>query len=451
MVKLANVLSRLNPAEILVIGDLLLDTYTIGTARRISPEAPVAIVQVHHEEHRPGGAGNVVLNLLSLGAQVKILSRIGEDWGGNILREAFKAEGVNPDALFIQDHYSTPIKNRVIADHQQIVRVDHEQLTPLTQELEQKILNQLPFLLENIKTIAISDYGKGFLTPLLLKEVIRLAKERQIPVVTDPKGHNFSKYEGTTVIKPNVSEAYLAAHLPVSAPLEEVAAHLLQVTQAHWLMITRSEAGIALFEANGKRHDFPVTVKEVKDVTGAGDTVLAILTYAVANQLSYTESAQLCNVAAGIAIEHVGCARVTLSDLAHRLLEQHIRYKVFDQEHLFVLQEVLKCQPYHLLILSGVEGFTRPLFQALKQLAGQNIPLLVYMSHQETNELLLELLTSLSEVNFIVTHIESLQLLCQTTQPLQAYCFDSLNMGVQPIDLFTYLPQTQIFEEVSMR
>ena len=131
MVKLANMLSRLNPAKVLVIGDMLLDAYTMGKARRISPEAPVAIVNVVREDYRPGGAGNVVLNLLSLGAHVRAVGRLGEDWAGDMFREAFQAENVLTDLIVAQPGYRTPVKNRIIADNQQIVRIDHEQVVPL--------------------------------------------------------------------------------------------------------------------------------------------------------------------------------------------------------------------------------------------------------------------------------------------------------------------------------
>ena len=190
-------------------------------------------------------------------------------------------------------------------------------------------------------------------------------------------------------------------------------------------MVTRSEAGISLFDDDGKRFDFPVQAKEVKDVTGAGDTVLAMLAHALANELTYAEAAQLCNVAAGIAIEHVGCARVTLSDLALRLFEQHRGHKVFDQEHLFVLQEVLKQTPYRLLILPQIEQLTQPLFQAIKSIANPDETLLLYLDEIEPKEGLIEMLASLQEVGFIVLHLDSLKHLCQCSAPRATYLFDA--------------------------
>jgi D-glycero-beta-D-manno-heptose-7-phosphate kinase len=423
MVKLASTLSRLNSVKVLVVGDFLLDTYTIGKARRISPEAPVAIVHVQQEEHRPGGSGNVVLNLLSLGAEVVPLGRVGNDWAGQVLVEALEKEGVNTNALIVQERYQTPVKNRIIAENQQIVRVDREQTAALLEYLEQQIIESLPSLLQEIKVVAISDYGKGFLTPTLLGELIAMARAQGCIIIVDPKGSDFQKYKGVTYIKPNLSEAYLAAGLPSHAALENVAKKILETTQADRLMITRSEAGISLFDFNGQRFDFPVHIREVKDVTGAGDTVLAMLTYALANGLSDAEAAHLCNIAAGIAIEHIGCARVTLSDLAQRLLERDINNKIFDEEHLYALREVLRHRSVVLLGVSSEEGFNPSFFKAIKSLSKADSHLLIYLTDANPDEIFVETLASLKEVDFLLVGTENLRLLCQMIHPKESYCF----------------------------
>lgn len=423
MVKLASTLSRLKPVKVMVIGDMMLDSYTIGKVRRISPEAPVAVVHVQKEEQLPGGSGNVILNLVSLGAEVVAIGRIGRDWGGECLREVFEKEGIATHSLMIQEGYKTPVKNRVIADNQQVVRVDHEHITPLPEQLEQTMIDSLPELMQGVKVVAISDYGKGFLTPTLLSAVISYAKKQDIVVIADPKGHDFTKYRGATIIKPNLSEAYTAANLPTHTPLEAVAQRILQITDAEMLMITRSEAGISLFSAFDERFDFPVQIKQVTDVTGAGDTVLAMLTCALANDLSYSEAVQLCNVAASIAIERVGCARVSLSDLAHRLLEHDGRNKFFDEEHLFVLQEVLKKEPFTLLAISHVDHLTQSLFKSIKILAQNQGNLLIYLVDNEVDESFIEMLASLHGVDFILIHEESLRLLCENSYPKETYLF----------------------------
>jgi len=422
MVKLLRSISQLSNAKVLVVGDFLLDSYTIGKTRRISPEAPVAVLEVEREEHLPGGAGNVVLNLLSLGATVVPLGRIGKDKAGELLSQIFKNEGISTESLVYQAGYPTPIKNRIIAENQQIVRIDHEQILALPELLEQEIIDRLPDLLADVKVIAISDYGKGFLSPTLLKAILKEAKQKAIPVITDPKGSDFSKYAHTTILKPNLKEAYAAADLPLSASLEEVAKRVLQSTHAEVLMITRSEKGISLFYPTGECEDFPVAVKEVKDVTGAGDTVLAVLSHGLASGISLSETVQLANIAAGMAIERVGCARISLSELAERLLEMDTHNKVFDEEHLFALQEVLRHKPFVLIGLSEKTGLTTPFFQALSQLSAcTQCQILVHVTDAEPNSDFIEMLASLRIVNFIIPSKEGIAKLCQVIHPKEIY------------------------------
>lgn len=408
MVKLVGVLSRLNAAKVMVVGDMLLDVYTFGKARRISPEAPVAVIHVQSEEHRAGGAGNVILSLISLGASVVAVGRVGQDSGGDRLVSSLEMEGVNTRAIIKQANYTTPVKKRIIANSQQIVRVDYEEISPLPEADEKKIIAMLPSLMKGVQVVAISDYGKGLISHTLMAAVIACAKQHAIPVITDPKGTDFSKYAGSTLIKPNLSEAIAAARLGDHASLDDVAKAIFKSTQVQQLMITRSEAGISLFDVKGGREDFPVHAREVKDVTGAGDTVLAMLTYAIANGLSYGEAVQLCNIAAGIAIEHVGCARVTLGDVSKRLLSMNHNNKIFDEDHLHTLQRILKERRYNLLHLAHKvgfdgEGLSPPVFKAIRTLAEQEgKDLLVSMSQMAADHPFVEMLASLGEVDFIL-------------------------------------------------
>jgi len=422
MVRLTGTFSRIGVCKVLVAGDIFLDTYTIGKAKRISPEAPVAVIQVHHEEHRPGGAGNVILNLVSLGAEVVALGRIGDDSAGKKLTHSFIEESVSVEGIFTQKEYSTPVKNRIIAENQQIVRVDHEELKNISPELEQGIIDQLPELFQGVQVVAISDYGKGFLSKTLLKHIIQYAKERNLPVVTDPKGIEFDKYTGTTLIKPNLGEAYAAANLPLDAPIAHVAERILSLSKADMVMITRSEAGISLFHRDGTRQDYPVRIREIKDVTGAGDTVLAMLTCAMANGLAMDETVQLCNVAAGIAIERFGCARVSLSDLAKRLLEFDVVNKVFDEEHLFALQEALRGKNVSLLGISGEAGLTTAIFGTVRKLAHrEGWDLLIYIRDPNPDEEFVNMLASLHDVDFIILNTDSLRNLCNLIEPDEVY------------------------------
>lgn len=426
MVKLTGPFSQLGPVKIMVAGDLLLDIYTIGKAKRISPEAPVAVLHVDQEEQKPGGAGNVILNLISLGAEVIPLGRVGADYAGESLKKNFRDEQISLEGIFTEDNYKTPIKNRMIADNQQIVRVDYEKIVLLNSALETEIISKIPELLKDVHILAISDYGKGFLTSALLAHLIKEARLLKIPIITDPKGSDFNKYAGSTILKPNLGEAYAAASCARDVPIEKVAACLLEKIDLEVLMITRSEEGISLFYQDGRRQDFPVEAREVKDVTGAGDSVLAVMAIAMANQLSLFEAAQLSNMAGGIAIEHLGCARITLSELARRVLKQDTANKVFDQEHLFVLTKALEGLSFSLLALNSQEGFSSKLYQSIRLLSHRKgWSLVIYLKDKNPDEDFVNLLSSLGEVNFILLEGNNLQSICSKVHPDEVYVFES--------------------------
>lgn len=426
MVRLTGVFSSIGSRRVMVVGDLMLDTYTIGKARRISPEAPVAVIQVQREEHRPGGAGNVILNLVSLGADVVAVGRVGQDNAADLMRHVLDEEGVNIAGIVTQPGLKTPVKNRILAENQQIVRVDHETVTPITEALENEVIALLPGLMQGVDVVAISDYGKGFLSRNLLRALIDTAKSKGIPIISDPKGVDFTKYSGSTVIKPNLGEAYAAANLLPDAPLEQAASRILEIADADTLMVTRSEAGISLFHRNGTRDDFPVKIREIKDVTGAGDTVLAMLACAVANGLPITTAARLSNVAAGIAIEHFGCARVSLSQLARRLLEEDVANKVFDEEHLFALQEALRGKRFALLSLSSQDGFHAGMFKTIRQVAQKaDRDLLLHLRDADPDPEFVNLLASLHDVNFIILKAENLKTLCNTIAPEEVFVIEN--------------------------
>lgn len=422
MVKLAGALSSLLPCPILVLGDFFLDTYTFGNIRRISPEAPVPVMEVLSHEARPGGAGNVVLNLNILGAPVTAVGRRGDDAHGLTLLETLASRGIDCK-LLIEPDYKTPVKNRFVGGGQQLLRVDTETITPLPSSLEEKVIRRLRTLIPHTQMVALSDYGKGFLTPRLLAATIEMARIHRIPVIVDPKGTDFTKYAGATILKPNLSEAYAAAKLPLSAPLEEVAAALFSKTSIENLLITRSEAGMTLFETGGRRTDFPVRSREVKDVTGAGDTVLAVLALALANRLDLSQAIPLANHAAGIAIERLGCAQVTLADLAQRLLDFDSDTKIFDEGHIFALTQVLKGKKYTLLVLEKGQELSAPLFRALRHLASHEA-LVLYVQDSHPDDEFLHLLSSLKEVDCIIVPTEGLQHLCNAIHPHLIYRFD---------------------------
>lgn len=420
-------LSRFQPVRVLVVGDLMLDTYTTGKIKRISPEAPVSVLNVQSETSRPGGAGNVILNLLSLGASVTVVGRVGRDFAGEEIQTALTNEGADLQGLFFQKGYKTPVKNRFIADSQQILRVDFETISPLSEELELKILEKFTTLIKSCQVIAISDYGKGFLSRTLIRCVIQHARKEGIPIIVDPKGEDFSKYHGATVLKPNLTEAYAAAKLAQEIPLDVVANAILNAIGIEQLLITRSQEGISLFNQFGERFDFPVRSKEVKDVTGAGDTVLAMLCIALANGLDLKNGAQLANIAAGIVIERIGCARISLSDMAERLMELDLDNKIFDGEHIFALQQSLKGCRCLVLSLESNHGMSTAVFKSIRNLSQRDpsIKLVAFVRDPEPDREFISLLSSLSDVDFIVLACPSLEALCAHIQPEEIFSIES--------------------------
>ncbi|MFA5250366.1 MAG: bifunctional ADP-heptose synthase [Parachlamydiales bacterium] len=414
------------PVRALVLGDLMLDKYTTGTIKRISPEAPVTILNVEKKEVRPGGAGNVVLNLLALKAEVTVLGRLGFDEEGKELFSSLRSKGAAVFSLIRQKAYPTTAKNRLIASSQQLIRIDSEKILPLPLRLEKKVLAFLKILIPQMQVVAISDYGKGFLTCSILQEALRLCRFYKVPAIVDPKGADFTKYAGAFILKPNQQEAYLAAKKPFSAALEEVAEKLLDDSKVQKLLITRSEAGMTLFSREKSdpgrklhRQDFPVLSKEVKDVTGAGDTALAALAVCIANGLDLAEGIKLANLAAGLAIEKLGCAVVTLADLAERLLEFEAKSKLFDQEHFYALGQVLKNKPYALLEVSSKAGMSVRLFREIERLSKLNGKLLVYLKDKKPDGEFVRFLSNLPQVDFIVLKKSSVQKLKSRIRPLE--------------------------------
>jgi len=426
MVKLIGSFSRLKPARVLVIGDFMLDTYTTGHVQRISPEAPVPILHVKETQHLPGGAGNVALNLKALGATVVCAGRIGPDLEGKRLKKLLEAEGVDTSGLFVQKETRTPVKNRLIAGAQQLMRVDDETLMLIDTAVEVSVLSFIQTHLDSIEVIAVSDYGKGFLSKTLLSALIKEGNKREIPILVDPKGDDFLRYKKATMIKPNLKEALEAAKLGREASLDEVGQELVRKTETKHIMVTRSEAGISLFNQKKERLDFPVKSREVTDVTGAGDTVLAMTAMAYAAELDLREGLHLANVAAGIAIERLGCVRVSLSDIAERLLETDVVNKVFDEHHLFALEQALKNKKLTILGLSTDEDLSASLFAKIQTLASSemNEKLMIYLTDEEPDEHFVALLSSLHEVDYIVLKSDSLSSLCEKIHPAFVYNLD---------------------------
>lgn len=312
--------------NICVIGDFMLDTYTKGIVKRISPEAPVCVLKVKKQERLPGGAGNVALNCVALGAHVFVCGRLGDDMPSHYLKQALNQALIDTSCMVDEKGFETPLKNRFMAEYQQLLRVDFETEEPLSKEAHQEIIDKLKDKINLFDLILISDYNKGFLTKELLKEIITLAKLYDIPVFVDPKGHDFTKYKGATVVKPNLTEAYLAAGMDEKASLDEVAQKLMKEAACQYLLITRSEKGMSLFSKD-HRKDFEAVAKEVIDVTGAGDTVLATLATTYASGLDLDLCVKFANIAASCAIEKIGCIHVNKKELMRAIIKQEARAK----------------------------------------------------------------------------------------------------------------------------
>lgn len=320
----------------LVVGDLMLDEYLWGRADRISPEAPVQVVDVIREELRLGGAGNVVHNLAALGAQVSVCSVVGGDQNGHELLGQFSHHQIDVSAIFLDPARRTSRKTRVVAAHQQIVRIDRESREALPVAVEQKLCDWIAAHAREYSVIVLSDYNKGVLTPDVIASAISAAAEHDISVLVDPKGTDYTRYNGATLLTPNRKEAEAASGIAITdaASLAQAATVIMGATGLKHLLITRSEEGMSLFSSGGEMVHIPTIAREVFDVSGAGDTVLATLAVGIASGLSMAESARLANVAAGIAVGKLGTSIVTPQEiidtvsLTHK--DSHAKIKSLD-------------------------------------------------------------------------------------------------------------------------
>ncbi len=304
--------------RILVVGDVMLDEYVWGEVRRISPEAPVPIVTITRRSCVPGGAGNTAVNVAKLGGQALLASVIGTNAQAGRLKDAFALQGLMLDGLLADSGRVTTTKTRIMA-HQQhhVVRIDEEQLTPLGKALEDQLLRWLEGQLPLVDACVLSDYAKGVVSRSLAQQFIAMAKRAGKPIVVDPKGTDFTKYRGATVIKPNIEEAKLVCRPENNRdpdPLE-LARTLLELFEGSALLLTRGPEGMSLFEPGARALHIPSVAREVFDVTGAGDTVAATLALALASGATLEQAAYLANRAAGVVVAKVGTAYATAAEL----------------------------------------------------------------------------------------------------------------------------------------
>jgi D-beta-D-heptose 7-phosphate kinase/D-beta-D-heptose 1-phosphate adenosyltransferase len=318
--------NRAKDINALVIGDLMLDEYLWGKAERISPEAPVQVVDVKREDLRLGGAGNVANNLIALGCRVSVCSVIGGDGNGTILRRAFTGKGIDAEGVFEDPMRTTSRKTRILAANQQIVRIDRESKDDIHGEFEEKIVQFLHERGREWSVVLVSDYLKGVLTPKVLSTIIEMGNSFGIPIIIDPKGNDYSKYRGATIITPNRKEAEAASriHITDDQSLNTAASTLLSSGEYQALLVTRSAEGMSLYLRDGSITHIPTVAREVYDVTGAGDTVMATLGLGLACGLGFAESARIANVAAGIAVGKVGTSTVSPAEITGSISHEHM-------------------------------------------------------------------------------------------------------------------------------
>ena len=308
------------PPRILVVGDLMVDRYLVGSCDRVSPEAPVQVVNVAKETRSLGGAGNVVANLTAMGARATLVAVVGSDLATTPLAGLLERHGVPSDGLVADASRPTTIKTRVVASRQQIVRFDVETAVAVPSAIEDVLLERFAQHLTGCDVVVLSDYGKGVLTPRVARGCIALCIEHGKPVFVDPKGTDYTKYRGATMVTPNRKEAGAAAGISMnSVGAVSQAGHRLLTDHAFGAcLITLSEDGMELFEG-GREHRLPTEAREVFDVTGAGDTVIAGVAFATACGLPLLDACRFANRAAGIVIGKLGSATATLEEIQHSM------------------------------------------------------------------------------------------------------------------------------------
>ncbi len=303
--------------RILVLGDVMLDEYLWGNVSRISPEAPVPVVEIVKESVKLGGAANVALNIKALGDEPVLVGVIGEDGNGAKMMSALSEAGIKRQGIFRDNPRTTTIKTRIIAHNQQVVRADRENTEEISEELTDKVMTFVTDKMQEIDGIIISDYGKGVVTYKLLSQLIGLCNQNDVFIAVDPKDTHFMNYKRVSLITPNHHEAgfVYGKRIKNEGILQEVGWGLVQRLNVDALLITLGEKGMSLFEADGTLTHFPTRAKKIYDVTGAGDTVISAFTCAVAAKANYKEATLISNHVAGLVVGQVGTAQATREEL----------------------------------------------------------------------------------------------------------------------------------------
>lgn len=321
--RLASCIDRFPRTRILVVGDVMLDHYMWGSVTRISPEAPVPVVNVTKETMLLGGAANVVNNIRSLGGDVSVCGAVGGDEAGRQLIRMLQDRGIRTDGIIVEPGRRTTIKTRVIAHNQQVVRFDRETNDGIERDAHRSLFAAInERVREGLDAIILSDYCKGVVTRALVRDIVRLAGRHGIIVSVDPKVTHFGMYSGVTILTPNTKEASIGSRIEIvdDETVSRAGSSLLRKLRCDAVLITRGEQGMSLFERGGRITHIPTVARQVFDVTGAGDTVISVLTLAMAAGASAVNAARLSNYAAGIVVGTVGSATVDPDQLKESVL-----------------------------------------------------------------------------------------------------------------------------------
>ena len=302
--------------KVLVVGDVMLDRYLWGNVSRISPEAPVPIVNVNKTSLVLGGAANVAANIAGLGAKPILVGICGSDKEGDALSELLENKQISNELVHIENRQTT-IKTRIVAHHQHVARIDQETTDFISDEESEKIFEKIIKLFDKVSLIIISDYAKGFLTEKLLARLINTCLEKNKKIIIDPKGKDFSKYKGATILTPNRREAAEATGFDENEPnlIEKAGDKLFKEIDAEALLITQGEKGMTLLQKTGENFHLEALARNVFDVTGAGDTVIAGFAVAIGAGASFLEAAKIANIAAGLVVGEVGTTAISLETL----------------------------------------------------------------------------------------------------------------------------------------
>lgn len=325
--RLADLLATFSGKRIAVVGDLMVDRYYWGTVNRVSPEAPVPVVDVVSESVRLGGAANVANNIQNLGGEPCLVGLIGDDHGGKLCLEMLKEQGLDTSGVVLDASRPTTTKTRVIAHAQHVVRIDNESKADCPEHLQHQLIDAVKYNIQKLDGIILEDYNKGTMTEHVIREVIAVATKYGKIITVDPKFNHFLDYKNVTVFKPNRREVeeVLGGRITTVEEIERAGKRLLEMLSSQSVLVTRGEDGMSLFESGGAVTHLESMAEKVKDVSGAGDTVISTLTMSLAGGATVREASALANCAAGIVVGSVGIVPIQVKDLvdAARRLTDH--------------------------------------------------------------------------------------------------------------------------------